>query len=56
MTTLSLLFAAVVAFLALLGAIWGLGYGIFIVYAFVRAIVDRVNDKESAHYSKNVDR
>lgn len=56
MTTLSLLFVGVFAFLALLGALWGVGYGIFIVYAFVKAVVDRANDKESAYYSKNVDR
>lgn len=56
MTTVSLLFVSIVAFLTLLGALWGVGYGIFIVYAIVRAVVDRANDKESAYYSKNVDR
>lgn len=55
-TVFTFLVFGLIGLVAVLSALWGVGYAVFIAFAFVKAIVDRANDKESAYYSKHVDK
>jgi hypothetical protein len=44
----------IMTLVAIVGLVWGVGFALVHVVFFIKALLDRINNKDDDHYSKNI--